>query len=126
MFTDEELYEELKNLPDFKNFPLPTHWYSKFNIPKPEPVSFQTYAMERRWMEHKFDTNVVYEVRNEPVPGGVRPLIEPEEIPMEVISGTSCEMLQQTTEELVPPTESNDSKPQQSSVDPSVPSCDAD
>jgi hypothetical protein len=118
--TDEQILEELKTLPYFKNLPLPSGWYKKFNIPAPQPVSFQTYAMERRWLEHKYDEGVTYEVRKEPVPGGVRPLIEPEEIP--VIIETSSETPQLTTGESASPTESNDSEHQQSSADSNAPS----
>jgi hypothetical protein len=122
MFSDEELYEELKNLPDFKHLPLPNHWYQKFNIPAPRPVSFQTFAMERRWLKHKFDDNVQYEVRNEPVPGGVRPVLEEEVIP--VIVETSSETPQQTLEEKGDSTTPSDSEPQQLEAGPSVPSSD--
>jgi len=124
-FTDEELYEGVKDLPYFKHLPLPKHWYKKFNIPVPEPVSFQTYAMERRWMEHKFDEGITYEVRNEPAPGGVRPLLEPEEIPMEVISESVSESQQLKTEESVRSTTPSDSAPLLSEAGPNVQSSDA-
>ena len=121
--SDEDLYEQLKTLPEFKHLPLPKHWYQKFNIPAPRPVSFQTYAMERRWLEHKFDDNVQYEVRTEPVEGGVRPIIEPEAIP--VIIETSSENAQLTIEETAHSTAPSDSEPQQSMADPNVQSSDA-
>jgi len=124
MFTDEELYEGIKDLPYFKHLPLPKHWYKKFNIPVPEPVSFQTYAMERRWMEHKFDEGITYEVRNEPVSGGVRPLLEPEEIP--VIIETSSESQQLTLEESASTTESSDLMHPQSEAGPNAQSSDAE
>ena len=122
MFSDEELYEELKHLPDFKHLPLPKHWYQKFNIPAPRPVSFQTFAMERRWLEHKYDDNVDYEVRNEPVPGGVRPVLEAEPVP--VIVETSSETQQQTLEEKDDSTAPSDSEPQPLEAGPSAPSSD--
>jgi hypothetical protein len=124
-FTDEELYEGVKDLPYFKHLPLPKHWYKKFNIPVPEPVSFQTYAMERRWMEHKFDEGITYEVRNEPAPGGVRPLLEPEEIPMEVISESVSESQQLTPEDLALTKAPSDSAPLLSEAGPNVQSSDA-
>ena len=126
MFTDEELYEGIKDLPYFKNLPLPKHWYKKFNIPVPQPISFQTYAMERRWMEHKFDEGITYEVRNEPAPGGVRPLLEPEEIPMEVISESVSESQQLTLEDSASTTESSDLMHPQSEADPNAQSSDAE
>lgn len=35
MATDEEMYELLKDLPDFACIPLPAHWYEKFKL-KPQ------------------------------------------------------------------------------------------
>jgi hypothetical protein len=125
-FTDEELYEGVKDLPYFKHLPLPKHWYKKFNIPVPEPVSFQTFAMERRWLEHKFDEGITYEVRNEPVPGGVRPIIEPEPIPMEVISESVSETTQLKTEESARSITPTDSTPLLSEAGPNVQSSDAE
>lgn len=124
MLTDEELYEGVKDLPYFKHLPLPDHWYKKFNIPKPQPVSFQTFAMERRWMEHKFDNDIVYEVRKEPAPGGIRPVPEPEEIP--VIIETSSESQQLTPEESASTTESSDLMHPQSEAGPNAQSSDDD
>lgn len=125
MFSDEELYEGVKDLPYFKHLPLPDHWYKKFNIPKPQPVSFQTFAMERRWLDHKFDEGITYEVRTEPAPGGVRPILEPEPIPMEVISGSVSESQQLTPEDLASTKESSDSMHPQSLADPNAQSSDA-
>ena len=31
-FTEDEIYNMMKDLPDFLNFPFPTHWYEKYNI----------------------------------------------------------------------------------------------
>lgn len=120
MFPDEEaLYNELKNLPDFDKFPLPDNWYKKFNIPRPQPVSLQDFALSRAWLKHKYDPDITYEIRNEPEPGGVRPIIEPEPIPVEIItkeltSQTSPETFSQPQLESVLPTESTEIKPQQS------------
>ena len=119
MFTDEELYEEIKNLPYFKHLPLPNKWYDMFNIPRPEPVSFQDYALGRKWLEHKFDENITYEVRTEPAPGGVRPIIESEPIPVEIITkdltnGTSPDTSSPPQIERVPTTGSTEKEPQQS------------
>jgi hypothetical protein len=126
MFSDEEIYNELKDLPEFKHLPLPRNWYAKFNIPVPEPVSFQKFAMERRWLEHKYDENVVYEVRNEPAPGGVRPILEVEPVPVEIITKNDDENQQLTIEESAHSTTPTEITPLQSSADPSVQSSDAD
>jgi hypothetical protein len=120
MFEDEEaLYNELKNLPDFDRLPLPDNWYKKFNIPRPEPVSLQDFALSRAWLKHKYDPNITYEIRQEPAPGGVRPIIETEPIPVEIITkdltnGTSPDTFSQPQTEWVPPTATSEIKPQES------------
>jgi hypothetical protein len=123
--SDEELYAELKDLPYFKNLPLPNHWYKKFNLPAPRPVSFQTFAMERRWLEHKFDEGVEYEVKSEPVEGGVRPIVESAPIPVEIITKNDGENQQLTLEESACSKESSDSMPLSSQAAANSPSCDA-
>ena len=47
--SDEELLAELKKLENWENYPLPEHWYEKFNIPKPEAVDTTTYLREDKW-----------------------------------------------------------------------------
>jgi len=49
--TDEQLLADLQKLEDWMSFPLPEHWYSKFNIPKPEAVDTTTYIKENKWMK---------------------------------------------------------------------------
>ena len=39
--TDEELFNYLKDLPEFGNLPLPQSWYKKFNIPLLKPDTFK-------------------------------------------------------------------------------------
>jgi hypothetical protein len=115
---EDELYNALKDLPDFDRLPLPESWYKKYNLRRPEPVDFKTFAMERRWLAHKYDSDLTFEIRKEPAPGGVRPILESEPIPVEIIQKpidqTSSETTLSPVEESAPPTESNDSAPQQS------------
>lgn len=36
LYTNEDrLYDQMKELPDFKYYPIPMHWYKKYNIPLP-------------------------------------------------------------------------------------------
>lgn len=35
------MIELIKQLPDGMRFPLPLSWYDKYNIPKPEPMTFK-------------------------------------------------------------------------------------
>jgi hypothetical protein len=39
-YTEEEMIELIKQLPDGMRFPLPLSWYEKYNISRPEPMSF--------------------------------------------------------------------------------------
>lgn len=38
-YTDEELYNMMKDLPDFRCFPIPVSWFKKFNIPPLEVIN---------------------------------------------------------------------------------------
>ena len=38
-YTDEELYNMMKGLPDFRSFPIPVSWFKKFNIPPLEVIN---------------------------------------------------------------------------------------
>ena len=49
--TDEELFQEVKKLENWQDYPFPEHWYDKFNIPKPEAVDMATYLKENKWMK---------------------------------------------------------------------------
>ena len=115
---DDALYHALKDLPDFDRLPLPDRWYEKYNLRRPEPVDFKTFAMERRWLAHKHDSLLTFEIKTEPAPGGVRPILEAEPIPVEIVQKPIEQICLGTTllrvEESAPPTESNDSEPQQS------------
>lgn len=42
-YTDDELYAMLKDLPDFKSYPLPSSWYKKYNIPPVEVIEPREY-----------------------------------------------------------------------------------
>jgi hypothetical protein len=40
---EDQLYNLLKDLPDFLNYPLPARWFKKYNIPPIEPTSISDY-----------------------------------------------------------------------------------
>lgn len=88
--TDEEIYAQLKDLPDFDRFPLPKYWYEKFNIPYPTiPTLMEALNLQTRTANAPGPL-VKTEIR-EPAPGGMRPLIESEPLQIEVKSGVSIE-----------------------------------
>lgn len=84
--TDEQLFEIMKSHPEFENLPKPASWFKKFNLPPVKARNFKEYLEDDAFMEAK--NKVVNEkmIYNEPQPGGVRPVPDPEVIPMEIIS----------------------------------------
>jgi hypothetical protein len=41
--AEDQLYNQLKDLPDFLNYPLPARWFKKYNIPPIEPTNVSDY-----------------------------------------------------------------------------------
>jgi hypothetical protein len=82
--TEEQLLDELKNIPDFSKLPLPTTWYKKFpDLPKSDCMDTKQYLKESPWKRKAY---VLYEgsgkVQDIPAqPGGVRPVLPAPEIP---------------------------------------------
>ena len=114
--TDEELYAELSQCPDFLKFPLPEHWYKKFNIPRPSAISTKQFLQEGYWVKCMNDPHVEREIRTEPVPGGVRPLLEVEQPAVEVITRQiGGDSQQETTEQSLNSIGSNEKEHQKSS-----------
>lgn len=118
---DEEnikaLVEELRKTPEFAHLPFPNSWYKKYDIPVPKPASFKEYITENHWFKCHFDPTVAREIRKEPAPGGVRPVPEPEVLPVETITvpvETAEDNQTPMPETSVCSTESNETKPQQS------------
>ena len=108
--TDEELYNELKDLPDFHRLPLPESWYKKFNIERPSAINMKQYLQEKMYVR---DLEVPTEIRTEPAPGGVRPLLEVEQPKVEIITKTVGESHEETLKVLACSTESIETKPLQ-------------
>ena len=110
---DEAIYNQLKDLPDFEKYPLPNHWYEKFNIPAPRPVSVSDFIKTKAYKAHLTIPNVEMEVRNEPAPGGIRPIFSQEPVITETITKSVSDTPQLLDEKKDTPTEANDSAPQQ-------------
>ena len=108
--TDEELYNELKDLPDFHRLPIPESWYKKFNIERPSAVNMKQYLQERMYVR---DLEVPLEIRSEPEPGGVRPVLEVEQPKVEIITKTAGESPEETLKVLACSTESTETMLQQ-------------
>lgn len=85
IYSDAELFEILKDCPDFERLPLPGSWFKKFNIKPVEPCDFKTYIKERPWVKAAYMPKDAVEFK-EAAPGGLRPIIEVEPLPMEIIT----------------------------------------
>ena len=95
--TDEQIYEQLKDLPDFDRLPLPKYFYEKFNIPPPKILT----PMEAIYLMNKTANApgaLVKTEHREPAPGGVRPLIEVEPVKIETLPDVSIENALETLE----------------------------
>lgn len=88
--TDEQIYDLLKDLPDFDRLPLPKYFYEKFHIPPPKILTPMEAIHLMNHVANMPGAMVKTEVR-EPAPGGVRPILQVEPVPIEVKPGVSIE-----------------------------------
>lgn len=88
--TDEEIYNQLKDLPDFDRFPLPKYFYEKFNIPVPQIQTMQE-ALKLQTKTFNAPGPLVKTEFRTAAPGGVRPLIEVKPLEIEVKPDTSID-----------------------------------
>jgi hypothetical protein len=95
--TDEEIYNQLKDLPDFDRLPLPKYFYEKFNIPPPKILT-PMEAVKLAFDVANAPGPLVKTEHREAAPGGVRPLIEVEPVKVEVITETPIENVLETLE----------------------------
>ena len=85
---EDKLFEEMSKLPDFDCYPLPAHWYKKYNI---KPVSQPT---TKEFIESNYATRRAIEMKDlppifidEPQQNGkLVKIAPPEDIKVEVIS----------------------------------------
>ena len=84
--TDEDLYAMMLESPECANLPKPATWYKKFKIQPVTARNFKEYLDDDAWMKARAMYVDSKEIRKEPVPGGVRPVLPSEVIPMEIIS----------------------------------------
>ena len=84
--TDEEIYEMMKNHPEFASLPKPASWFKKFNLQPVAARNFKEFIEDKAWERAREMSVTHVEIRKDPVPGGVRPVLPSEEIPVEIIS----------------------------------------
>jgi len=84
--TDEDLYAMMLESPECANLPKPASWFKKFNIQPITARNFKEYLDDDAWMKARAMYVDEKEIRKEPVPGGVRPVLPSEVIPIEITS----------------------------------------
>ena len=86
--TDEELYNAMKDLPDFDCYPIPQSWFKKFNLPVRNPITVREYiesgyAMKMAVAPKDLPTLVI----NEPQQNGkLVKMVEEEPVKVDLIS----------------------------------------
>jgi len=94
--SDDELLAELRKLPDFDKLPLPVNWYKKYNIPfSDKVVSPKQYIQENYWLKCAYNPTTTWELRTDPAPGGVRPIINTEEVKADLTDSKYQEFISQ-------------------------------
>ena len=83
-----QLYEALKNLPDFDSYPIPQSWFKKFNIPPRNPVGVReyihsNYAMSVAMAPKDLPPLIIDEPQQN---GKLIEMAPAEDIPVEVVS----------------------------------------
>lgn len=84
--SDDELFQELRKLPDFDKLPLPISWYKKYNIPFSDKiVNPKQYIQEGYWLKCQYNPTTTWEIRTVPAPGGVRDIVNTEEVKADLV-----------------------------------------
>ena len=84
--NEEELYAQLKELPDFECFPLPERWFKKFNIPPvkaEDPKSFMEYKLKETQKHYDLPPIIIDEPQRN---GELFKVFPPEEIKVDIVS----------------------------------------
>lgn len=84
--TDEQIFEMMKASPEFEHLPKPASWFKRFGLEPVKARNFKEYLEDDAYMEARGKVITEKVIYNEPQPGGVRPVLPPEIIPMEIIS----------------------------------------
>ena len=69
---------------DWEKLPLPVNWYKKYGIPAPKPVALPQYVKEMQWLKCQYNPKTTWEVKKEPAPGGVRPVLNTDQPTVEL------------------------------------------
>jgi len=89
---EDQLYNLLKDLPDFLNYPLPARWFKKYNIAPIEPTNVRDYIHDNHAYKMMFAPKDLRPIIiNEPqtdLSGNIKlvKMVEEEPIKVEVVS----------------------------------------
>jgi hypothetical protein len=68
---EDQLYNELKEQPDFDCMPLPAHWFKKYNIPSRKVINSREYIESNYCVEKQLEQkDLPPYIRDDPVDGG--------------------------------------------------------
>ena len=86
--AEDELYQMLKDLPDFLNLPLPARWFKKYNLPPIEPTNVRdfihsNYAYKCMYAPKDLDPIIISEPQRD-LSGNIKLVQMVEEPPVEV------------------------------------------
>ena len=84
--TDEELYAMMKDSPEFEHLPKPASWFKKFGLEPIKARNFKEFLDDDAWMQSRAKPYQEWAVFKDPQPGGVRPVLPSEEIPITITS----------------------------------------
>ena len=89
---EDQLYNLLKQLPDFLNYPLPARWFKKYNIPPIEITSVSDYIHSNHAYKMMFAPKdlppIIIDKPQTDLSGNIKlvKMVEPEPIQVEVVS----------------------------------------
>jgi len=79
---EEQIYNELKDKPDFDCFPIPTSWFKRFNIPARNPINPREFIESQYTMAKAVEQKELPPlIIDEPQQGG-KLVVVPEEEPV--------------------------------------------
>ena len=79
----DSIFQELKKLPDYDRYPYPEVFYEHFKLKKPQPAAVAECVAYNTPPHQSLNKNGKVEIRK-PAEGGVRPMPELLELPVEV------------------------------------------
>lgn len=88
MDAEDELYNMMKDLPDFNCLPIPSHWYKKYNLPPRDPITPKefiesNYTMMRAVEQKDLPPLIIDEPQQD---GKLFEFVKEEEVKVDVVS----------------------------------------